>query len=91
MIIKRPPPIQPKADPQKRDVFSVDGEVNRWGIKTIFHNGGIEQWIIDAKTGRPEKRNGYECMEANGFYLWIKKGEVLRSIDGLPYPSVWNK
>jgi len=90
MIIKKKP--EPKKEPVSTfDAFSAPGDVNRYGVKLIPGINGFEQWIIDAKTGKPVKRDGYECMEANGLYLWIKKGEQLRSIDGSPYPSVWNR
>lgn len=70
-------------------VKSLVGDVNRFGIKIVPTSSGYQQWIIDAKTGKAARREGYECMESNGLYLWIKKGETLRAIDGMPYPSLW--
>ena len=70
-----------------RNIYKELGEINRFGIKIL--NGG-EQWIIDAKTGKPAPRDGYECMEGQrGFYLWVKKGEKLRALD-TTYASVWD-
>lgn len=71
------------------DPNSLVGEVNRFGVKLVAKTSGYEQWIIDAKTGKPARRKGYNCLEANGLYLWVKEGEVLRALDGLPFPSVW--
>lgn len=90
MLIARKQPI-PEAKKPERDIYSIYGEVNRYGVKLIPSKDGFEQWVIDAKTGKPTPKEGYECMEANGLYLWVKKGETLRAIDGLPYPSVWTK
>lgn len=93
LIIKKPKDPTPATQANKTveiDAFSMPGEVNRYGVKIIPMSSGFEQWIIDAKTGKPARRENYDCMEANGFYLWIKKGEKLGNLD-IPYPSVWNK
>lgn len=84
MIIKKK-----SAPPEKtlRDIYSEQGEINRFGVKILFDG---QQWIIDAKTGKPEKREGYEVMEGQrGFYLWVKKGETIRPLD-TTYASVWD-
>lgn len=53
--------------------------------------GTGEQWVIDAKTGSPARRNGYKCLQGDkGYYLWVKEGETLRSLD-VPYPSIWDR
>jgi hypothetical protein len=87
-IIRIPEPIQEEIS-NEPDIKSIFGEVNRFGVKIVIGKSGHEQWIIDAKTGKQARRENYDCMESNGLYLWVKKGEKLRSIDGIAYPSVW--
>lgn len=83
MIIRRKP-VEKKPD----NIFEAIGNVNGFGIK-VLEDGS--QWIIDAKTGKPEKRNGYDPMRTKqGIYFWIKKGETLTSLD-TPHPSIWRK
>jgi hypothetical protein len=68
------------------DLFKTSGEVNRFGVK-ILPSG--EQWILDAKTGIPARREGYNCVQGSaGSYLWLKDGDVLKSLDS-PHPSIW--
>lgn len=81
--------VPKQEDPIQPDIKSMMGEVNRFGVKIVIGKSGHEQWIIDAKTGKQARRENYDCMESNGLYLWVKKGEKLRSIDGIAYPSVW--
>jgi hypothetical protein len=84
MLIKR------KKEPIEKtqwDIYKEQGEVNRFGVK-ILPTG--EQWVIDAKTGKPTRRENYECFSGNnGLYLWVKKGELLSPLN-VPFPSVWD-
>jgi hypothetical protein len=68
------------------DLFKTAGEVNRFGVK-ILPSG--EQWILDGKTGKPAKRDGYNCVKGeSGAYVWIKEGDSLRALD-TTFPSIW--
>lgn len=79
MIIKRK---RTDIDPRKEP-----GEVNRFGVKILW-NG--DQYVIDARTRLPAKRDGYVCMKTmNNLYVWIRNGEKIEPGEVL-CPSVWD-
>lgn len=72
----------------QEDIYDLPGEVNKYGVKILLDGS---QWIIDAQTGQPAKRHDYDYMLGNGgWYLWVKKGEKLRSLDPA-FASIWDK